>query len=838
MRSKLTRGIALATCSILLASFVACNTDDTKANLESGDKNAPVVDVSAFSSAEIWSTYATEKILQDVDKSEYAELMMDAELVIDSCKGEYEGAQLIISASKDISEWTASVGSLTHKNGSASISADKLTVSAEKYTNVPVNMQQNGMPTGNYPDCLVPMQNYVNSGENKIKAGENQGIYLSVNVPYTQEPGVYEGTLTLTLDKERKNVPITLTVYDLEVNQETHMRSKFNSCFSQAIGELDSTQEMFSKYIDVMLDYRIMPSFLIHQYNIHDTEESILQYAEEAARRVLSGKLTNFNIPSFLNYDSNGYPLPNVVSLHKYILALAETSIKYSEETGEQIDLISRAIYTSGSIDEPTIQHTERYLPGFCSTYKKGLEDAQAKVEKLKESYPEQGELIDRLVESVADIRLVITTQYDEALATSIDTWCPLFNYYDTEEMRENYAEQEERWWYGCNVPTSPYPTYEIDEQLVNPRVSAWMMSEYDITGVLYWAVDEYFGNEGYMENYYDTANRYGNYSGEGFLFYPGAKYGVFGPLATLRLEAIRDGIEEFELMYNLKRKYEEKGISYEAALASVCSTLYSGTKVTADSKTFYETRKSLIELCMLADCEAEVLLKNVDEDENGKTTYEILVHGDYALKSNGVEIQNKVPYGSGTLYTIDRERKDTVNVLSFDVTTESGTYGYSISLGGKISSYDATDLITGIESGGAKIQATLVTEAGISEQEVVKIELDAVENGIQTFKYKNDIFTGLDKTVGKVVFEIYNPSSEEITFSISAKYTGAQYARQFASATLASGINYVEINGVNAMQWDTLGKIESLIVYTDASTKGSYGAKTIYLVNVKVYGA
>ena len=69
MRSKLTRGIALATCSIVLASFVACNTDDTKANLESGNKNTPAVDVSTFSNAEIWSTYATEKILQDVDKS-------------------------------------------------------------------------------------------------------------------------------------------------------------------------------------------------------------------------------------------------------------------------------------------------------------------------------------------------------------------------------------------------------------------------------------------------------------------------------------------------------------------------------------------------------------------------------------------------------------------------------------------------------------------------------------------------------------------------------------------------------------------------------------------------
>lgn len=826
MNKKLMRLLSLVASVLTVAPSVACALNNAFVN---GDS---LVEVTDFSNAEIWSTYATEKVLRDIDKSEYASVMMGAELEISSCKGEYEAAQLIVSATENINNWNASVSDLTNSDGSATISKENITVSAEKYTNVPVNMQNNGMPTGYYPDCLVPMRNYVDSGENSIESGKNQGIYISVNVPVEQEAGIYQGSLLLTLDEECKNVPITLNVYDLEVNQETHMRSKFNSCFSQAIGELDSTQEMFSKYIDVMLDYRIMPSFLIHQYNLHDTEESILGYAEEAARRVKTGKLTNYNIPSFLNYDANGYPIPNIESLHKYIFALAETSIKYD------IDLISRAIYTSGSIDEPTIQHTERYLPGFCSTYKQGIADAQTKVAALKNEYPEKSDFIDGLVQSVGDIRLVITTQYEEELSEYIDTWCPLFNYYDTEEMRANYDTQEERWWYGCNVPTSPYPTYEIDEGLVNPRVASWMMSEYEITGMLYWAVDEYFGNEGYMENYYDTANRYGNYSGEGFLFYPGAKYGVFGPLATLRLEAIRDGIEEFELMYNLKEKYKTKGIDYSAALNSVCSTLYSGTRVTADSETFYTTRKALIELCMLANCEAEVLLQEYTEDLEGNVTYKVLVNEGYVLKSEGVEVADKTTVANGTLYTIEKSRNSDVNILSFEVGTESGVYGYSISLGGKVTTYQASDIVQGISSQGANATAQIVNNAQVSTSNIVEISVGAVTNGIQTFKYQNDIFSKLDKTVSKVVLRVYNPEATEVSFSISAKYTGSKYARQLLSVKLTPGMNYVEITGVNAMQWATLGSIENLVVYTDVATKGNYSAKTIYFVDIKVYGA
>ncbi len=51
--------------------------------------------------------------------------------------------------------------------------------------------------TGWYPDALVPLETIVEYGENPIAAGQNQGVYITFNVPTTQAPGTYTGSGTV-----------------------------------------------------------------------------------------------------------------------------------------------------------------------------------------------------------------------------------------------------------------------------------------------------------------------------------------------------------------------------------------------------------------------------------------------------------------------------------------------------------------------------------------------------------------------------------------------------------------------------------------------------------------
>jgi hypothetical protein len=76
-----------------------------------------------------------------------------------------------------------------------------------------------------------------------------------------------------------------------------------------------------------------------------------------------------------------------------------------------------------------------------------------------------------------------------------------------------------------------------------------WMSWRYGLTGLLYWTTV-------YWEktNPWTDPKTYGDYNGEGSLLYPGADAGFPGPIASMRLKAIRDGMEDYEYLHLLAR--------------------------------------------------------------------------------------------------------------------------------------------------------------------------------------------------------------------------------------------------------------------------------------------
>ena len=94
----------IATCLLsLLLVFSACTGSETPNNGGSSN-NTPVFN----GEVEIWTTYATEKVLQDRTDL-YDDVRMPAHVKVDACKGEYEGAQLIMTASKDVGAYNVEV---------------------------------------------------------------------------------------------------------------------------------------------------------------------------------------------------------------------------------------------------------------------------------------------------------------------------------------------------------------------------------------------------------------------------------------------------------------------------------------------------------------------------------------------------------------------------------------------------------------------------------------------------------------------------------------------------------------------------------------------------------
>ena len=79
------------------------------------------------------------------------------------------------------------------------------------------------------------------------------------------------------------------------------------------------------------------------------------------------------------------------------------------------------------------------------------------------------------------------------------------------------------------------------------------------------------------------------NVFGDGSLFYPGINVGIEGPVASLRLECIRNGIEDIELL-----KLAEEKLGREWVMEQVNKVSQTMNKHTKKNEVFNEVRATI----------------------------------------------------------------------------------------------------------------------------------------------------------------------------------------------------------------------------------------------------
>lgn len=135
----------------------------------------------------------------------------------------------------------------------------------------------------------------------------------------------------------------------------------------------------------------------------------------------------------------------------------------------------------------------------------------------------------------------------------TIDAWCPALCY-EYPEYQQARARGQEVWYYEGGCPYDPYPTHELlDVPAVEARAFFWVAWRYQYTGWLHWELNVWSNNtEGdkrWPEVPWDPA-RSGIRNGEVGRIYPGPDA---TPLPSVRLENMRDGIEDYDLLWLLR---------------------------------------------------------------------------------------------------------------------------------------------------------------------------------------------------------------------------------------------------------------------------------------------
>ena len=803
----------------------------------------------------LWGASANEKILQDLPASNYSQIKTDAKINLVMAKGEYESGQIVITPMVDVYKYYVSVSKLTQVGGTAEISTDKMQVRMAKYLPVTINTSKNGAPLGMYPDALLPFSAAVEYEENKINANENQSIYLTVNTEIDQPAGIYTGTLKVDFVDFYYDLPITVSVMDVTISEEAHAKNCYLATWNSVNGELDTTQGMRDSYYDALIEYRLAPSLILKENDQSDA--MIKMYIDKAYTYLINPKCSNIGIPYAETsdyYNGVSYKCISGKLFEKYLTGFMNKSL----ETG--VNLMRKLVFYNAVIDEAWNPWVNRPLDQVRLNYKIMNETIARVVEAFEAKSVQNETFKQEIIDSLKVLPCILTCEYSQEYIDGctdeieyINCYCPPYQHYDSESHRAEYDREEivEKWWYGCNAPKYPYPSTHTDvTNTITLRALGWMQQEYGIVGNLNWAVDYYvtYGKENrdqFVEDYYgENADRTkgdgnGAANGDGYLFYPGGQYGLNKPVASIRIEALRDAMEDYEVIYALKEKYKSLGFSVDELLSILGEDLYTGAQVKANSKVYEEAREKLYSLAAAANSSAEICIIETNDNANGVIESRIYAKKGVEIKNNGQVLSNGVDYNDGVIYTITTTLNNDVNAMNLTYEVDGVEMSYYQNFGGKVDYLEAATINGSFVSDFASVEQSLETTNpfGINKN-MLKLVVGEIadETGIQQqrFKFQNSVFDSFDAKVNKIVFIMYNAEDTDIAINVLAKYSKDPAPALLTTSVLKSGEKTVVSVSVNSVNWKTKGKLTHL--YFKFNESSFENAKTVYVESMLVY--
>lgn len=625
---------------LLALLLTGCGGATVADNPGSGDASASD---KAASKVELSIVPATDKLTNDADLSTYT---ADT-LIIGAARGETEPGQFLLTPNGKVQAYTVQVSDLINANGT--ISAENVNVQVELYGQALVTTYNNSRPDGYYPDALIPVQYIVNAGENTMSGGHNQGFYVDIKVPEDAQAGVYTGEIVVDCDGIKTTVPVELEVFDFAIRQVPYTKTCYLIWQNWLnYGELDGSDETYMRYYDVLNEYNVCA------YSFpHTTAAEFVDYV-----RQYYSKVAAFGIP----YDAINNTTNDWEKCEQYLYAIMEASI------ADGVNYVDKAYYYMDQFyDEYNFIQWRKDL------VKSILQTCNDLEEKVIDRLVAEGKLQDKngeLANTLRDlIHVIPITAMDDSLNEFDVSYCLEQNNLQGDgnyvEFKKTVNPGIEYWTYNC-LSGIDYPNQDkaVNGFLQASRDHYWRNYELDIIGDLYWCVNGYctwasqdmVGGYNTIADLYTTYKRDWSTNGDGFLMYPGLPYGSEKPFGSLRLAALRDGIDENTYMGMLGEMYVELAGAYGVTVTdakgyvSYLNDQISGRLASKlNSEEFYITRRALAKAVELATNQ-DVIIRAMSAEEN-TFSFEIYTQSDCKLLANDQPVESKAA-GQGLCYS------------------------------------------------------------------------------------------------------------------------------------------------------------------------------------------
>lgn len=496
----------------------------------------------------------------------------DCRAIIKAARNEYESFQVVAGAlTKNIQVVNAEISYL--EGDKRVIKKENFTLFHPEYMRIKNSSPRAMLPPGLYTDPLIPFKN-PQTGETikpfrtyqkywpgpQITEGfetyplpfevwkkQNQPIWVDLYVPVDASAGKYNGTLTITLNNyptptgltpdtlisKTVMLPIELTVWNFTLPDGPTHRNYFggvggiNTLYNVERGS-EKYDEIEMNYCQMFTDYRLnlsLPRSLMPEMN----SDGSLKISSEKHQK-LKNFIVDFHVTDF------EIPRAEIAGINNSHRALRH------EEKKKLLDYY-RDFY--------------RYLAnnGWNERVYVYLYDEL----NTAECYNRVLELSNIVREATPQLKVLVVEQpYSQNprwpnIDPAVDIWCGLLGFIDRGSTQAALDRGDEIWSYTTLCQRAPqyHPEYEkvknyapsywqIDMPLASFRIPTWINYQYNISGLLYWALT-YNKNDSW-----DPTFRL-RFNGDGYFMYPGAPCGKDGPISSIRLKNLRESMEDYE---------------------------------------------------------------------------------------------------------------------------------------------------------------------------------------------------------------------------------------------------------------------------------------------------
>jgi len=517
-------------------------------------------------------------------------------VTLKAARNEIVSFQVVVERTTEtpLTRVSVTAGRLTGPGG-ATVPEGNVELFKEWYVNVPRRTAQDySLGTGLYPDALIPAkgatgklfpQSYILPFDipdllNNIgPAQHNQAVWIDVYIPRDRRdapPGDYESTITVSTEGgDRVDLTLSVSVWDFALPEETHIAGNIHNDT-----ELNTfTPELELKYYQMIRRHRLAMGVLGYAPDI-SVKGSDIQFDWTSYDARLGRYLDGSAFTDRFGYSGPGYGVPIemlILPFDVYPVNIAYNSEHIGEAYGKEWKF-----YRPWPVDIPesgvTSEYGEVWKKAFAAFEEHFDQHPAWKSTKpivfllsLDESYDEPS--IQRflyyghlLKESGAKrLKFRIDGSYPMAtmdrLTDIVDISILGVRAYIPERVQQLRKKGVEDWFYtGMGITDGdPLGCRALGWVSWKYQARSWTIWEFDFNSLHAWMLPAT-----YVERNGDIFN------GQGFLIYRGETMGMDGPVASIRLDLLRRGSQDYEYFWLLSHKKGGRAVADQIANAVI----------------------------------------------------------------------------------------------------------------------------------------------------------------------------------------------------------------------------------------------------------------------------